>query len=280
MNYPHISQMLFNTPLAITADKLGIIVSAMSDRFGIIDMENFQAQVGTTLPADSQEKGYEVHNGVGIIPIQGTLMHKTGNLRPASGATGYDGIRENFFAAMKDRTVRAVALDISSPGGHVSGCFDLAEAIYQSRGTKPIMAILTDSAYSAAYALASAADVICVPAEGGTGSIGCVAAHASYAGKLEKEGVKVTMVHFGARKVDLNEAQDISDPALRALQASVNKMGEKFVRVVARNRGLTIKQVRETEAGLFMGKDGVDAGLADAVLAPDHAFKQLVDSIS
>jgi ClpP class serine protease len=45
----------------------------------------------------------------------------------------------------------------------VAGCFDLVDEIYNARGKKPIHAILTENAYSAAYAIASAADRISVP---------------------------------------------------------------------------------------------------------------------
>jgi ClpP class serine protease len=78
--------------------------------------------------------------------------------------TGYDGIRQAFLTAMEDPDISGICLDIDSPGGEVAGCFDLVDVIYGARGKKPIHAILTESAYSAAYAIASAADRISVPA--------------------------------------------------------------------------------------------------------------------
>ena len=214
----------------------------------------------------------------GTATYPGTLVHKTGNLRPESGMTGYDGIRHNFMSALNDPKVNGICLDIDSPGGEVAGCFDLSEYIFKSRGTKPVMAILSDMAFSAAYAIASAADVITVPKAGGTGSVGVVAMHADYSQKLEDEGVKVTMIHYGARKVDGNETQPLSNEALGRLQKDVNAMGEMFVKLVARNLGLSIKEVRDTQAGVFMGQAGVDIGFADEVLAPEHAFEALVDA--
>ncbi|NIH11594.1 MAG: hypothetical protein G5702_04515 [Serratia symbiotica] len=60
---------------------------------------------------------------------------------------------------------------MDSPGGEVAGCFDLVDEIYHTRGSKPIHSILTKNAYSAAYAIASAADRIHVPRTGGVGSL-------------------------------------------------------------------------------------------------------------
>lgn len=278
MNYlTHLSHRIFNTPLAITAEKAEIIIAALGGRFGI--SHNFEARVATTL-RDNDSVGYSVEHGVAIIGVSGTLVHKNGNVKAESGLCGYDGIRHNFVAAMNDPKVKAICFDVDSPGGEVSGCFDLCDMIYRARGEKPMMSILSEMACSAAYAIASAADTVTVPETGVTGSVGVVACHADYSKRLDNEGVKVTMIHYGAKKIDGAEAFPLSDSALSRLQESVDAMGEMFVKRVARNRGMSIKTVRDTQAGVYLGKDGVDIGFADEVLAPEHAFEALVESIS
>ena len=57
-------------------------------------------------------------------------------------------------------------------------------------------------------------------------------------------------------------------------------MGELFVETVARNRGLSVDVVRATEAGTFLGAKGVEAGLADTVMSPDAAFRELIASLA
>lgn len=278
MQLPHIAQRLFNTPLAIMPAKAEIIVSALGERFGI--SADFEARVASAIPENANGSGYEVEHGVGIIPVTGTLVHKHGYIGPMSGVTGYDSIRRSLTLAVNDPKVKAIAFDIDSPGGEVSGCFELSDMIFRARGKKPMMAILSDMACSAAYAIASAADMITVPCAGVSGSVGVVACHADYSARLDKEGVKVTMIHFGDRKVDGNETSPLSDSAMEKLQADVDAMGEMFVKRIARNRGMTVKAVRATQAGIYLGKDGVDIGFADQVLAPEHAFEALVESIS
>ncbi|MCZ7176509.1 S49 family peptidase, partial [Salmonella enterica] len=78
----------------------------------------------------ARDTGYDVVEGVAVIPIQGTLVQKLGTLRPYSDMTGYDGIRACFLQALNDSDVKAICLDIDSPGGEVAGCFDLADVIY------------------------------------------------------------------------------------------------------------------------------------------------------
>lgn len=284
--HPQLAARIFNTPIAIAPSKAEVILSALSGRLGIGEIQyaegqpvDIQAAIASHVEAAENHAGYHIERGVAIIPISGTLVHKHGYLEPMSGMTGYDGIRHNFNAALNDSKVRAIAFDIDSPGGEVAGCFDLSDEIFRARGAKPTMAILSEYAFSAAYAIASACDGISVPRTGGTGSVGVVGMHVDYSAALEKAGIKVTMIHFGAKKVDGNETQPLGDAAFRRLQADVNKMGELFVQTVARNRDMTMKKVRETEAGIFMGKSGVEIGFADGVAAPHEAFENLCSLI-
>jgi signal peptide peptidase SppA len=219
----------------------------------------------------------EVRNGVAIIRISGVLVHSETLLWDE---TSYSSIGDSIGAAWRDRAARAIALHISSPGGEVSGLFDLADALHTARGTKPMWAIVDDHAYSAAYALASTADRILVPRTGGTGSIGVVTLHLDMSKALDQDGIKVTTVQYGAHKTDLSRFKPLSEEAHERLQADVNMVGEMFVELVARNRNISKARVRHTEAATFMGQQGVDAGLADAVLSPHQAFNQLVGTLT
>ncbi|WP_227105159.1 S49 family peptidase [Chromobacterium rhizoryzae] len=281
INYPHLAQRLFNVPIAITPQKAEVVMAALADRFGIARL--FRAN-GDAVALDgfgydsepAQDRAYEVVAGVAIIPVTGTLVQKLGTMRPYSGMTGYDGIRANLSMALEDKDVRAIVLDIDSPGGEVAGCFDLADAIFKARGTKPIWAILTESAFSAAYALASACDRIIVPRTGGTGSVGVICMHVDMSKALGAAGITVTLIHYGARKADGSDMQPLSKEALARFQADVDAMGELFVKTVARNRKLSAAVVRGTQATTFLGAEGVEIGFADAVMAPDEAFRSLL----
>lgn len=290
-NLPFLAQRLFNTPLAITPGKAEIVMAALADRFGIAKL--FRADGGMVVLADGgscssigagdefggqkeYQRYYEVAAGVAIIPVQGTLVQKLGSMRPYSGMTGYDGIRANLSMALNDDTVRAIAFDIDSPGGEVAGCFDLVDDIYRARGDKPIHAILSESAYSAAYAVASACDKIYVPRTGGTGSVGVICMHVDFSKALGAAGIAVTMIHYGARKADGHSEIPLTKEALAHFQADVDTMGELFCDTVARNRGIAASKVRATEAGTYMGAAGVQIGFADAVASPDQAFQSLL----
>jgi signal peptide peptidase SppA len=287
-NLPHLAQRLFNVPLAITPGKLEIVVAAMADRMGITQLFR---QDGSAFAFDGDWKdgpdarqardvGYDVVAGIAIIPVTGTLVAKLGSLRPSSGMTGYDGIRAVLSTALADPDVLAIVLDIESPGGEVAGCFDLVDTIYRMRKLKPMWSILSESAYSAAYALASATDRIVVPRTGGTGSVGVISACIDMSAAMKQAGVKVELITFGARKADGNQFGPLSADARARFQADVDMMGNLFVDTVARNRKLNRTKVLDTEASTFLGANGVEVGFADAVMAPDEAFQELYEQIN
>ncbi|MFZ6724700.1 S49 family peptidase [Undibacterium sp. MH2W] len=287
MKFEFLAQRLFNTPLAIHPGKAEVIMAALSDRLGLsqisrnsVRMMDDEDKYGFAEPGSNNRVGYDLVGGVAIIPVCGTLVQKLGTLRPFSGMSGYDGIRQNFLTAIADPNVKAIMLDIDSPGGEVSGCFDLVDTIYKSRGTKPIWSVLNESAFSAAYAIASAADRIYVPRTGGVGSIGVIWMHMDWSKALTSAGYKVTFITFGECKADGHPEIPLSGEALERFQKDIDQMGELFVSTVARNRNISAKVVRNTQAATYMGAAGVNLGLADGVLAPDAAFRALLAEIN
>jgi signal peptide peptidase SppA len=288
---PRLAQRVFNTPLMLHPRKAEIVLAALSDRLGIgligrldgstvapLAMED--DDYGFAEPGNNPRTGYDMVGPVAVIPIQGTLVQKLGSLRPWSGMTGYDGIRQNLFTALDDPAVKAIVLDIDSPGGEVAGCFDIVDTIYAARGNKPIWAILNESAYSAAYAIASAADKIYVPRTGGVGSIGVICAHVDMSQALTSAGIKVTFITYGDTKADGHSEIPLSEDAKKRFQADIDTMGQLFVDTVARNRNISAATVRDTQAATFMGDKGVALGLADEVAAPDAAFRALIKQIT
>ena len=219
-------------------------------------------------------------DGVAIIPVTGLLVAKTGVCGPfmfaGTGAvTGYDGIRASLALALADKAVRAVLLDVDSDGGHIAGSLDLADLIYTARKTKPIIAVLSETAGGTAYMLASACEFVTVPRTGRVGGVGVLVAHLDYSRALAGAGIAVTLITCGERKADAHEAKPLADKARARIQADVDRLGEMIVASVARYRGLSRSTVRAMQGATYLGCEGVEAGLADVVAAPDEALAAL-----
>jgi len=271
---PHLAARLFGVPLAIHRPKLDVILSVLGARIGLTDMIVPADYAPTTRPLSPAT------GKVAVIPIHGTLVRRTSGLEAVSGLASYTSIAEQLDAALASPEVAAILLDVDSPGGESGGVFDLADRIRAGVQVKPVWAVANDMAFSAAYALVSAASRVFVARTGGVGSIGVIAMHIDQSVKDAKDGVRYTAVFAGERKNDLNPHEPISDEAHAVLKAEVDRVYDLFVETVARHRGLDADAVRATEAGLFFGSDAVGAGLADAVGGFDDALSQLTQSLS
>jgi ClpP class serine protease len=293
--FAHLATRLFNTPLALHERKAEIALGALAERLGIASMVKLSGIPIAPVAWDDDDDvafsssrsrgtdgGYDVLGKVAVISVTGTLVHKLGSLRPYSGMTGYDGLRQAYLTAHADPAVAAIAMVYDTGGGEVAGVADLADTMLEMRGNKPVWSILSEAALSAGYWLACTADKVVVPRTGGTGSIGVICMHVDMSEALTKNGLKVTFITSdGAdRKTDGHSEIALSEDALTAFKAEIDAMGEIFYDSVARSRGLTIDQVRGFKAGTFMGADGVTAGLADAVMAPDAAFAAMIAEFS
>jgi len=271
---PHVAARLFGAPLLIHRPKLDVILAVLGPRVGLSDLA---APSGYTPPERSPDRA---NAKVAVVPIHGTLVRRTIGLEAESGLTSYAAIASQIDAALASPDVDAILLDVDSPGGESGGVFDLADRIRAAAQVKPVWAVANDMAFSAAYALASAATKVFVSRTGGVGSIGVIAMHVDQSEKDAQDGVRYTAVFAGDRKNDLNPHEPISDEAHAFLKAEVNRVYGLFVETVARHRGIEPSAVRDTEAGLFFGQAAVAIGLADAIGTFDVALSQLLDSVS
>ncbi|NIJ07232.1 ClpP class serine protease [Sphingomonas vulcanisoli] len=283
----HLAARLFNSTLALLPAAAPLTLQLLERTLGNAAPGGLVASEewgGGRKDRADRDRPYDVVAGVAIIPIKGVLIQRVGSFWYYSdlfGVSGYDRIRLQFMQALADDEVDAIALDIDSPGGEVAGCFDLTDTIYRARGIKPIAAILGENAFSAAYALASAADPdrFWVPRTGGTGSVGVIYQHLSIAGWMKNNGIQPSLITRGAFKGETSDVIELSKGAIERIQADVDDCAEIFFTTVARNRGMSKRDVAATEAGTFLGSRGVDAGFANAVASPDQAFRALLKQL-
>ena len=209
------------------------------------------------------DEGYAIIDGVAVIEISGGLTYRAYNW----WTTSYLDIRDSFRAAIADVRALSVVFLIDSPGGEVAGLFDLVDEIYKARGTKPIIAIADEAAFSAAYAIASAADEIYLSSTAQVGSIGVIAIHIDQSGYDKNLGLRYTAIFAGNHKNDFNPHEPLKSDGKELLQAHVDKLYDMFTAIVARNRSMTQAAVIDTHAGFYMGAAAVEAGLADGILS-------------
>lgn len=215
--------------------------------------------------SDNEVIPYALRDNIAVIPVYGLLTKRREAFDSFLGTTSYEEIHDLLSEAIEDERVSSILLDIDSPGGEVSGLFDLTDFIYECRKFKPIYAIANDCACSAAYAIASSASKIFATRTSSVGSIGVLAIHIDTSEYDKKEGIKYTTIFAGDKKNDLTSHEPITDSATSDLQMEVNRLYKMFVAMVARNRNISSAQIKATQAGVFFGSDAVSVGLVDEI---------------
>ncbi len=276
---PHLASRIFGTPLLIHPRKLDVILSVIGPRLGLAMSDDSQALIKHLASQASPVNPTALTSNIAVISVSGTLVRRAAAVDAASGLTSYAAISAQLAQAVRDPAVNAILLDIDSPGGEAGGAFDLADQIIAARQIKPIWAVANDDAFSAAYAIASAASRVYVTRTGGVGSVGVIALHVDQSQRDAMSGLRYTAVYAGDRKNDMSPHAPLSTDAAQALQTEVDRLYGLFVSTVAANRNLSAQDVQDTEAGLYFAKDAIDAGLADVVGTLDDALLALSEEL-
>ena len=302
---PHIAARLFDVPLMIDAGKLSAILLGLGGRFvdGGIDLSGLSMPIDHVAFANGRpseslgklgdplgrmieqygqgDKILQRLGNVGIIPIEGSLVHKGKYLGQSSGTTSYEGIQTQVARAGRDTSIKGVVFEVDTFGGEAAGAFETARMIAKLSAAKPTLAILTDHALSSGYLMASAARQVVMPAAGAAGSIGVITMHADMSGKLEKDGIKVTVISSGGHKADGHPAAPLADDVRQAMQARADRMRDTFAATVGEFRGRRFDKAAAlaTEARVYSGEDAVKAGLIDGIIDPSEAFAAFVGKL-
>ena len=291
-NLSHIIAAAFNEPLLLEPAYARVFFCALGREMGAASLSVPQQQVQLDAPgmlAETDEymaggkrpaRVYRVVNGIAVLPVSGTLVHRLGGMRPFSGMTGYDGIVACLQQAMADSQVRGILLDIDSPGGQAAGAFDCADMIYRLRQQKPVWALCNDTACSAAMLLASACSRRLVTQTSRIGSIGVMMSHVSYAGHLAQAGVDITLIYAGAHKVDGNQFEALPAEVRQDMQQRIDAAHRMFAEKVAMYTGLSVDAVTGTEAAVFEGQSGIEAGLADELINASDAISVMATALN
>lgn len=276
---PHLASRIFGTPLLIHPRKLDVILSVLGPRLGLAMSDDSQALIKHLAAQAPPVNSTALTSNIAVISVSGTLVRRAAAVDAASGLTSYTAISAQLAQAVRDPAINAILLDIDSPGGEAGGAFDLADQIMAARQIKPIWAVANDDAFSAAYAIASAASRVYVTRTGGVGSVGVIALHVDQSQRDAMSGLRYTAVYAGDRKNDMSPHAPLSTDAAQALQAEVDRLYGLFVSTVAANRNLSEQDVQDTEAGLYFAQDAIDAGLADVVGTLDDALLALSEEL-
>ncbi|WAP67220.1 S49 family peptidase [Jiella pelagia] len=272
MKYAHILAAFVSDVWAIEPQKLETIVDFLALQ---IDGEKFDAEEIEARIAPQRAAAVARQEGdVAILPLRGVIANRMNMMSSISGGTSSEGFSRMFNAARADDSVKAIVLDVDSPGGNAQGADELAAEIFAARGTKPIIAQVNAQAASAAYWIASAADEIVVNPTAEVGAIGVYTVHSDMTSALEKLGVTKTVISAGRYKAE--GLTSLSDEAKAHIQGRVDAFYGMFVGRVAKGRGVSAAAVRGGfgEGRMVGAQAAVAEGMADRIATMSETLQR------
>src|SRR5271165_1650396 len=166
----------------------------------------------------------------------------------------------------EDSRVKALIVEIDSPGGSVSGGEELHDSIALVAAKKPVVVVMDGVAASAGYMIAVPAARIFAHSGTLTGSIGVLLPTGEVSGLLKTLGVSVDEITSGPLKDQPNFFKPMTPEGRAVLQGIVMDMYDQFVEMVAAGRHMDADKVRQLGDGrAYTGRQAVKLGLVDAI---------------
>ncbi len=211
-----------------------------------------------------QIESMSVENGVAVIPVCGVLANKVGLIEKSCGVCDYRDIQADIDEAYNDPRIDAVALNIDSPGGTVTGCYETADAIARLAEKKPMVAFTDGMMCSAAYYIAAPCKAIVATPSSVVGSIGCILQLLDDSKAWEMYGYKVETFRSDELKAVGASGTTLSDQQRVYLQELVDEGANRFKNWVSQHR--RIDRGTGMDGRVFTA-DGAEAeGLIDRVV--------------
>ncbi|MBV8300385.1 MAG: S49 family peptidase [Candidatus Dormibacteraeota bacterium] len=199
---------------------------------------------------------------IGVIPVRGVI----------GGALRTDLLLKTIGAARRNRNIRAVVLEIDSPGGAAIASEALYVAVRKLAAAKPVVAWIRGVGASGAYFLACGATRIIAFPGAVVGSIGVISVRPVAAGLLQRIGARVVVTKTGRFK-DLGAPWREPEPDDLAKEDQlVQAVFRRFTGAVALARGFDGPALERVTTGeVWLGADAVDLGLVDGTADDEDA---------
>jgi ClpP class serine protease len=169
--------------------------------------------------------------------------------------------------ALIDSGCKTIVFDVSSGGGEAFNCFQTGNAIRKMADENEVYLIsyVQDCAASAAYALTVISDEVIAHPQGQVGSVGVLVALLNNSKALEKAGLSRTFVTAGANKIPFDDNGEFRDGFLADLQEQVDDLYDQFCEHVSSYTGLSVEEVKATEASMFRAPKALELGLINSI---------------
>lgn len=196
------------------------------------------------------------------------LIRIDGEIGSSSSLLSQTASSEDIIKALEDARdnpdIKAVILEINSPGGTVVASKEISSALKSVH--KPKICWLREVAASGAYWVASACDKIVADEFTLTGSIGVTGSYLEFSQLFEKYGISYVRLVSGEEKDVGTPYRAPTDSEKTMMQGMINDIRDSFVSEIAKNRNLSYAYISNISDGsAFTGKQALNYGLVDVL---------------
>ncbi|PYJ21359.1 MAG: signal peptide peptidase SppA [Verrucomicrobia bacterium] len=187
-----------------------------------------------------------------------------------------DDMRAALQQARDDSRVKAIVLEIDSPGGEVTASDAIYSALVKARERKPVVVYMDSLAASGGYYVSCGGKFLMANETTITGSIGVIIQTLNYEQLFNKVGLASVIFKSGKFKDMLNGARPITPEERELVQNFIMKTYDKFLGIVAKERNLPADLLRNTIADgrILSGKEAFEHKLIDGLGELDDAFSK------
>jgi signal peptide peptidase SppA len=276
MKFARIFQAVHFQPWLITSRGHASVRELLERRLEFTPLSDRPTQdvFGNELPV------MQIQDGIAIIPINGVIGKGLGSLEKSCGAVGVEDVSADIQAAVMDKSVKAILLDISSPGGTVGGVPNLADLIAEATKYKKVIAYSDSEMASAAYWLASSANLIYADMVSDVGSIGVYIPWVDQSAAFAMEGYKVDLIkNAGGKYKGMGYPGTSLTPEQRdQMQKSVDQIFSMFQGHVLMNRPKIKEEAMQGQT--FLGDEALSVGLIDGVATREEVMQMLSEYVN
>lgn len=222
-----------------------------------------------------QGAGLRVRDDVAILDFAGPMFKKANLFQAMSGAMSYQTMATDLQLALDDSKIAGIIGLFDTPGGTVSGCDELASAVFSARGKKPMVAYVSGQMCSAGYWIGTAFDKVVISDASMVGSIGVILGIEDRSVADERRGVKT--VEFVSSKAPGKRPDYDTDEGKALIQRRVDEIEAVFIAAVAKHRGVDEATVIKDfgAGGVEIGANAVKLKMADEVGSFESVFASL-----
>ena len=211
---------------------------------------------------------------IATIPIKGTVVAEKSRF-PGTGTTSSLEIVPLLAEIRRNKAIKALVLEINSPGGTPFSCEEIAQSIKSV--DKPTVAWIREMAASGGYWIATAADSIVAGSLSVVGSVGVISIRPNFSELLDKIGIDIDAVASGVHKIlglpfkPLSPEEKLEDRQRR--EEEIRIIQQSFIREIQGKRQLTEEVIKEISSGkTYLGQEAKELGLVDELGGREKAL--------